>query len=170
MRLGTVSLLAVIPLSVLEPAPPPCAIAIEMQVRAPFGNGRIEWRAVLGEAQRIWAPYGIVLCWSTHDEPCAGVEVRIRVLVDAQALARRADGARVDALGWIGFDGNRAGREIVLSLGRARWRDKAGSDPGRHAPGPSRRSTTSCRSCSAARWRTRWDIWCSRRRRTRAPG
>jgi hypothetical protein len=120
MRLGAISLFAVIPFSVPETTPPPCAIAIEMQVRAPLGSGTVEWHGMLGEVKRIWAPYGITFCWATDQEPCTGFQVRLRVLVAEHAETRRPDGANVDALGWIGFEGPRPGRQIVVSLGRGR--------------------------------------------------
>jgi hypothetical protein len=56
MRLGAVSLFAVIPLSATEPAPPPCAIAIQMDVRAPLRDRRFEWRAVFGEEDVMLRP------------------------------------------------------------------------------------------------------------------
>ena len=53
----------------------PCAIAIELQVRAPLRWGVFEWHLVMGEAARIWAPYGVTLCWGDAEDACRGLVV-----------------------------------------------------------------------------------------------
>ena len=77
MRARSWPLLAVVPLMLPGDLPPvsraPCAIAIELQVRAPLRWGAFEWHLVMGEAARIWAPYGVTLCWGESDDACRGL-------------------------------------------------------------------------------------------------
>jgi hypothetical protein len=123
MRAPALPLLAVIPLMLPGDLPPvsraPCAIAIELQVRAPLRWGVFEWHVVMGEAARIWAPYGVTLCWGDAEDACRGLEVRLRVLLaeDPPPPPRAAQGA---LLGWIWFRGSEPGGDIVLSVNGAR--------------------------------------------------
>ena len=123
MRARSWPLLAVVPLMLPGDLPPvsraPCAIAIELQVRAPLRWGAFEWHLVMGEAARIWAPYGVTLCWGESDDACRGLEVKLRVLLaeDPPPPPRAAQGS---LLGWIWFRGSDPGGDIVLSLNGAR--------------------------------------------------
>jgi hypothetical protein len=148
MRTWPRSLLAVVPLLPLDlvpPVPPPCAVAIELQVRAPAPWGRIDWRVMTAETERLWAPYGITVCWDSGPSgACRGLEIRLRVLVAADATPPHQIGAdeprtgvperagaagrasppgavATDAvLGWIAFRGREPGPDIVLSIAGAR--------------------------------------------------
>ena len=123
MRARSWPLLAVVPLMLPGDLPPvsraPCAIAIELQVRAPLRWGAFEWHLVMGEAARIWAPYGVTLCWGESDDACRGLEVKLRVLLaeDPPPPPRAAQGS---LLGWIWFRGSDPRGDIVLSLNGAR--------------------------------------------------
>jgi hypothetical protein len=123
MRTCALPMLAVIPWIALEdafpPPPAPCAVAIELQVRAPLAWGNVEWQVLIGEVTRIWAPYGVTFCWDRDGESCRGVEVRLRVLLAADPPAPpRA--AQPSLLGWIWFRDNEPGSDIVLSANGAR--------------------------------------------------
>jgi hypothetical protein len=147
MRAWRCPLLAVVPLLPLEivpPEPPPCAVAIELHVRVPAPWGQIDWRMMTAETERVWAPYGITICWNAGpSDTCGGMEIRLRVLVaaDAAALGRGAADHRTDGpaprpdaagpahsnavatdrvLGWITFREGAPGTDIVLSLSGAR--------------------------------------------------
>jgi hypothetical protein len=123
MRTRALPLLAVVPLMLPGELPPvsraACAIAIELQVRAPLRWGTFEWHLVMGEAARVWAPYGVTICWGDADAACRGVEVKLRVLLaeDPPPPPRAAQGS---PLGWIWFRGSDPGGEIVLSVSGAR--------------------------------------------------
>jgi hypothetical protein len=123
MRTCALPMLAVIPWIALEDAfperPAPCAIAIELQVRAPVVWGYVEWQLLVGEVTRIWAPYGVTFCWDRDGESCRGVEVRLRVLL-AQDPPAPPRAAAPSLLGWIWFRGNEPGTDIVLSANGAR--------------------------------------------------
>jgi hypothetical protein len=122
MRVCALPLLAVVPLMTpqeLPVTPAPCAIGIELEVRAPLPWGAFEWRVVMGEAARIWAPYGVTLCWSDDRDNCSGVQVHLRVLLaeDPPPPPRAAQGS---LLGWIWFRGSEPGADVVLSVNGAR--------------------------------------------------
>ena len=123
MRTCALPMLAVIPWIALEDAFPerraPCAIAIELQVRAPLVWGDVEWQVLIGEVRRIWAPYGVTFCWDRDGESCRGVEVRLRVLL-AQDPPPPPRAAAPSLLGWIWFRANEPGTDIVLSANGAR--------------------------------------------------
>jgi hypothetical protein len=98
------------------------------------------------ENERLWAPYGVTFCWDSGPSGgCRGMEIRLRVLVAANAVslgqtggghdrgpeaAERVEGvdrsgrnglvATDRVLGWIAFLGDEPGAEIVLSLAGAR--------------------------------------------------
>jgi hypothetical protein len=123
MRTCALPMLAVIPLMALEDPiperPVPCAIALELQVRAPLRWGTVEWQILVGEVTRIWAPYGVTFCWDTDGQSCRGVEVRLRVLLahDPPPPPRTAERS---LLGWIWFRNDEPGTDIVLSASGAR--------------------------------------------------
>ena len=123
MRTCALPMLAVIPWMALDERlperPAPCAVALEVQVRAPLRWGTVEWQVLIGEVTRIWAPYGVRFCWDTDGTHCRGVEVRLRVLLahDPPPPPRAADRS---LLGWIWFRGDEPGTDIVLSANGAR--------------------------------------------------
>jgi hypothetical protein len=124
MKAWELPLLAVIPLVSPDDAPPPrhppCAIAVAIDVRATLVWGAVEWHILTSEVERVWAPYGVTFCWQDRGDGCAGVEVRLRVLIADDALPpteRRAGGP---AVGRIQFLATRPGTEIQLSWRAAR--------------------------------------------------
>ena len=122
MRLCALPLLAVVPLVTPQDRPvtrAPCAIAIELHVRAPLRWGAFEWHVVMGEAARIWAPYGVTLCWGDESDACRGFEVKLRVLL-AEDPPPPPRAAAASLLGWIWFRGADPGGDIVLSAKGAR--------------------------------------------------
>jgi hypothetical protein len=123
MRTRTLPLLAVVPLMLPGDMPSvsrtPCAIAVELQVRAPLRWGAFEWHLVMGEAARIWAPYGVTFCWGDRGDACGGLEVKLRVLL-AEDPPPPPRTAHSSPLGWIWFHGSEPGGEIVLSVNGAR--------------------------------------------------
>ena len=123
MRTRALPLFAVVPLMLPGDMPSvpraPCAIAIELQVRAPLRWGAFEWHLVMGEAARIWAPYGVTFCWGDLDDACGGLEVKLRVLLAADPPAPPRT-AHSSPLGWIWFRGAEPGGDIVLSVNGVR--------------------------------------------------
>jgi hypothetical protein len=123
MRTCALPMLALVPMMALDDQSPvnptPCAIALEVQVRAPLVWGTVEWQILIGEVTRIWAPYGISFCWDTDGEGCRGFEVKLRVLLaqDPPPPPRTAEAA---LLGWIWFRGHTPGSDIVMSVRGAR--------------------------------------------------
>jgi hypothetical protein len=123
MRTCALPMLALLPWMALDDALPerrvPCAMALDLQVRAALRWGTIEWQVLIGEVTRIWAPYGITFCWDLDGESCRGVEVRLRVLLadDPSPPPRVASRSR---LGWIRFRHNEPGSDIGLSAEGAR--------------------------------------------------
>jgi hypothetical protein len=88
-------------------------------VRAPLRWGAFQWQLMMGEAARIWAPYGVSLCWGEAEDACRGLEVKLRVLLaDDPPPPPRA--AHSSLLGWIWFRGSDPGGDIVLSVNGAR--------------------------------------------------
>jgi len=73
----------------LPPAPPPCHVGIDLQVHAALPWGPLEWTVFTSDVDRIRAQYGVTFCWALADEPCGGVRVHLRVLVE-DASARRS--------------------------------------------------------------------------------
>ena len=141
MRARSWPLLAVVPLMLPGDLPPvsraPCAIAIELQVRAPLRWGAFEWHLVMGEAARIWAPYGVTLCWGESDDACRGLEVKLRVLLaeDPPPPPRAAQGS---LLGWIWFRGSdpaRGHRALAERRSRSRVTGTARRPPPRVVAG-----------------------------------
>jgi hypothetical protein len=116
----------------VPPPPTPCAIAIELRIKAPLAMGEVELHVMAGEVDRIWAPYGVTFCWSRSNGGCDGLEVRLRVQVAQRAELPGPAMSRRDVLGWIGFVGSRPGTEIVVSADAARAvvaRARVGSRP-----------------------------------------
>jgi hypothetical protein len=124
MRALALSLVAVVPLMTDETprSPPiaPCALAIELHVRAPLTVGVLEWHVITGEADRLWKRYGVTFCWTTSMSGCDRLEVRLRVFVAEEARPPVDASASGTVLGWIAFSGSTPGTEITLSIAAAR--------------------------------------------------
>jgi hypothetical protein len=124
MRALALSLAAVVPLMTDDTprsAPiAPCALAIELHVRAPLTMGVVEWHVIAGEADRLWRRYGVTFCWTTGSSECDGLEVRLRVFVAEEARPPVPASVSRTVLGWIAFSGSRPGTEITLSTAAAR--------------------------------------------------
>jgi hypothetical protein len=118
------SLLALLPLA--SPAEqsrqaPTCAVAIELQIKAPLPWGSHEWRLMTGEVEKIWTPYGLTVCWATPSNPCAASEVRLRVLVaDDLPMTGAAAIRHQPVVGRIFFVSDGPTTNIALSLTAAR--------------------------------------------------
>ena len=118
------SVLALLPLAVVQPKPAvhavPCAIAVDLDVRTPLRWGASEWRLMMGEVGRIWAPYGVDICWGGGVERCSGWQVRFRVSI-ADSLPHSALAPRANpTLGQITFTSEGPGTDISLSVAAAR--------------------------------------------------
>ena len=98
-----------------------CEIAVELQVMAPLEWKPLEWRRMTSEVERIWEPYGLSICWIGRDNPCAGRDVRLKVLVaeDLPGSSSRASSAGA-ILGQIIFHADEPGVDIALSVKAAR--------------------------------------------------
>ena len=125
MRAWSSSLLALLPLMPsTHPArvpPTPCAVAVEILVQAHLRWGSLEWHLFTGEVERVWAPYGVTICWAEGPNGCEGMEARVHVLIAEDlpgSVARETAGQPV--VGRITFDGSGPGSDIVLSLTGAR--------------------------------------------------
>ena len=110
------------PLPLLPPGPPPpCAIAIEVHVKAPLVFGTLDLRVITDEVARVWIPYGVTFCWVRGAGGCEGIEVRLRVLLAEVAVPRGlAIRTAGDVLGWIPFVDGVPGTDIELSVRAAR--------------------------------------------------
>jgi len=101
--------------------PPPCAIAIEVDIKAPLVFGTLELHVMSAEVERVWAPYGVTFCWTRDAAGCSGLEVRLRVLVAESVVPPGLTGhAGGDVLGWIPFVGDVPGTGIEVSVRAAR--------------------------------------------------
>lgn len=117
------SLLAVLPLFPPADAVPRtavCSIGVDLDVRTPLRWGATEWRLMMGEVSRIWAPYGVDICWGGGVERCTGWQVRFRVSI-ADALPHLGTSpAGNPTLGQITFAADGPRTDISLSVAAAR--------------------------------------------------
>jgi hypothetical protein len=115
------ALLPLVPQTDLTLQPPPCEVAIELQVKAPLSWGKHEWRLMTREVEEIWAPYGLSVCWDEPANPCPGWELRLRVLV-ADALPATVASARLSqpVVGRIFFTHGGPDTDIAVSVSAAR--------------------------------------------------
>jgi hypothetical protein len=100
---------------------PSIPIAIEMHVESQVAWGPADWKQLTDEVDRIWAPYGLTLCWAQRSNPCAGWDVRLSVTV-VDDLSRRVTpaGPGNPIVGRILFDAGGPRTDIALSLRAAR--------------------------------------------------
>jgi hypothetical protein len=122
LRLGS-ALFAMLPLGVpaeLSRQGPTCAVAIELQVKTPLSWGEHEWHVMTREVERIWEPYGLTLCWADGTNPCAGWEVRLRVLVADNLPPKTAAPVVKTVVGRILFDSDGPSTDVALSVNGAR--------------------------------------------------
>jgi hypothetical protein len=59
-------------------APQPGAVAIAVDVRAPLGQGKVEWHLRTREPEPGWAGYSVTFCSLDGQDGCDGVEIRVR--------------------------------------------------------------------------------------------
>jgi len=106
MRTSPLWMLALVPWVSAPPAhapvaadmPRPCALAIELRVKAPLAMGTLELRVMAG-VEPAWAPYSITFCWGSSQNQCEGLEVRVRVLTIEDTAVGQAGASRTRS--WI---------------------------------------------------------------------
>jgi hypothetical protein len=82
MRACALPLLALAPCMTMDhPAHPEPAMAIELHVRAPLGDGAFEWEMRMGAPPAPSTPYDLRFCSDGTAADCGGVQVTVRVLV-----------------------------------------------------------------------------------------
>jgi hypothetical protein len=123
MRVWGSSLLALLPLlppADLTPKAAPCAVAIELEVKAPLEWGALEWHLLTREVEGLWELYGLSLCWADGTKGCAGWQVRLRVLVAEDVPSGEITVGAKPIVGRIFFDADGPGTNMVLSVTTAR--------------------------------------------------
>ena len=93
MKLFALALAVVVPLMAPWeegplPAPPPCHLGIDLQVRAVLPWGPVAWTVFTPDDDRIRAQYGVTLCWAAGDASCDGLRVRLRVVLQDESTGR----------------------------------------------------------------------------------
>jgi hypothetical protein len=115
MRVWGSSLLALLPLlppADLTPKAAPCAVAIELEVKAPLEWGALEWHLLTREVEGLWELYGLSLCWADGTKGCAGWQVRLRVLVAEDVPSGEITVGAKPIVGRIFFDATQPRRPL----------------------------------------------------------
>jgi hypothetical protein len=100
---------------------PSYPIAVDMQVQTEVTWGSADWKLLTDEVERIWAPYGVTLCWVQSANQCAGWGVRLSVVVADNLPPSASRAGHVDpVVGRILFDANGPSTDIALSVRAAR--------------------------------------------------
>ena len=124
MRALNAALLAVVPLMPPPHAPVPdalpCAMAIELRVHVPLGRHHVDLSMITHEVDRVWAPYGVTLCWTDGPDGCPGVAIRLRVLVTDALAPPPETRRRGRVLAEIALEGGAPRPLILLSLDAVR--------------------------------------------------
>ena len=80
-------LLALVPCAAPAPTEPGPPMALELHVRAPLRTGVFEWRMRMGHVAGAATPYDVGFCADGEADACAGIHVRLRLLVARAAVA-----------------------------------------------------------------------------------
>jgi hypothetical protein len=123
MRLPHLALMAVIWLPPVDEAgsQSACRITIEIAFQAVAADPAFDERALREEVERLWAPYGVDVCWRGETAPCREAVGRLSVRLEASIDSTASDESDTTPIvGQIRLRPGGGDAQVRLSLAGAR--------------------------------------------------